>query len=139
MRLFLMQHNMGAHAIPMDDKGRDLLAFLGMIEPQATIDAGAEDLKQVIRKADSQLFCHLFAAWPVIRSSRASCGWTANQALGEGPDATTVVQRMNEILAGQTPRLLPAHPPPPRPRPKPRSKRPKPQQEGRCRFCQGRG
>jgi endonuclease-3 len=107
MRLFLMQHNMGAHAIPMDDKGRDLLAFLGMIEPQATIDAGAEDLKQVIRKADSQLFCHLIRCVACDPKFKGKLRLTANQALGEGPDATTVVQRMNEVLAGQTPKTPP--------------------------------
>jgi endonuclease III len=107
MRLFLMQHNMGAHAIPMDDKGRDLLAFLGMIEPQATIDDGAEDLKHVIRKADSQVFCHLIRCVACDVKFKGKLRLTANQALGEGPDANTVVQRLNEVLAGQTPKTPP--------------------------------
>ena len=102
-----MQHNMGAHAIPLDDRSRDLLAFLGMIEPQATIDAGAEDLKQVIRKADSPTFCHLIRSVATDAKYKGKLRLTPNQALGEGPDATTVVQRMNEIFAGHTPKTPP--------------------------------
>lgn len=107
MKLFLMQHNMGAHAIPIDDKGRDLLAYLGMIEPQATIEAGAEDLKHVIRKADSQLFCHLIRCVASDPKFKGKLRLTPNQAMGEGPDATTVVQRMTDILAGNTPKTPP--------------------------------
>lgn len=107
MKLFLMQHNMGAHAVPLDDKTRDLLAFLGMIEPLATIEAGAEDLKHIIRKADAPLFCYLIHCVANDVKYKGKLRLTPNQALGEGPDANTVVQRMNEIFAGQIPKTPP--------------------------------
>lgn len=107
MRLYLIQNSLGTHAIPLDDKSRDLLAYLGVIEPQATIDAAAEDLKPIVRKADSHLFCHLVRCMACDHQFKGKLRLTANQALGEGPDANTVVQRLAEIFGGHAPKTPP--------------------------------
>ncbi len=107
MRLYLIQNSLGTHAIPLDDKSRDLLAFLGVIEPQATIDAAAEDLKPIVRKADSHLFCHLVRCMACDHHFKGKLRLTANQALGEGPDANTVVQRLTEVFGGHAPKTPP--------------------------------
>ena len=85
----------------------DLLAFLGVIEPQATIDAAAEDLKQIVRKADSHLFCHLVRCMACDPQFKGKLRLTSNQALGEGPDGNTVVQRLTEVFGGHTPKTPP--------------------------------
>ncbi len=107
MKLFLIQNSLGTHAIPLDDKSRDLLAFLGVIEPQATIDAAAEDLKAIVRKADSHLFCHLVRCMACDPHFKGKLRLTPNQALGEGPDANTAVQRLTEVFGGHTPKTPP--------------------------------
>jgi endonuclease III len=107
MKLFLLQNSLGAHTVPLDDKGRDLLAFLGVIEPQATIEAAAEDLKAVVRKADSHLFCHLVRCMACDPQFKGKLRLTSNQALGEGPDANTAVQRLTEVFGGHTPKTPP--------------------------------
>jgi len=107
MKLFLVQNSLGSHVIPLDDKSRDLLAFLGVIEPQATIDAAAEDLKHIVRKADAHLFCHLVRCMACDAHFKGKLRLTPNQALGEGPDGNTVVQRLTEVFGGHTPKTPP--------------------------------
>ena len=107
MKLYLIQHSLGTHAIPLDDKARDLLAFLGVIEPQATIDEAAEDLKPIVRKADAALFCHLVRCMVCDPQFKGKLRLTANQALGEGPDASTAEQRLSEVFGGHTPKTPP--------------------------------
>jgi len=107
MKLFLVQNCLGSHVVPIDDKSRDLLAFLGVIEPQATIDAAAEDLKHVVRKADTSLFCHLVRCMASDPKFKGKLRLTPNQALGEGPDGNTVLQRLAEVLGGHTPKTPP--------------------------------
>ncbi len=107
MKLFLIQHSLGTHAIPLDDKSRDLLAFLGVIEPQATIDEAAEDLKPIVRKADTALFCHLVRCMVCDPQFKGKLRLTTNQALGEGPDASTAEQRLAEVFGGHTPKTPP--------------------------------
>lgn len=107
MKLFLIQNCLGAHAVPIDDKSRDLLAFLGVIEPQASIDDAAEDLKHIVRKADTSQFCHLVRDLACDPKFKGKLRLTPNQALGEGPDANTVLQRLNDILSGNMPKTPP--------------------------------
>ncbi len=107
MKLYLIQNSLGTHAIPLDDKSRDLLAFLGVIEPQATIDAAAEDLKPIVRKADAHLFCHLVRCMACDHHFKGKLRLTANQSLGEGPDGNTVVQRLTEVFGGHAPKTPP--------------------------------
>ena len=107
MKLYLINNSLGSHVIPLDDKSRDLLAFLGIIEPQATIDAASEDLKPIVRKADSHLFCHLVRCMACDPHFKGKLRLTSNQALGEGPDGTTAVQRLAEVFGGHTPKTPP--------------------------------
>lgn len=107
MKLYLIQNSLGTHAIPLDEKSRDLLAYLGVIEPQATIEAAAEDLKPIVRKADSHLFLHLVRCMACDHHFKGKLRLTANQALGEGPDANTAVQRLSEIFGGHAPKTPP--------------------------------
>ena len=107
MKLFLVQNSLGSHVIPLDDKSRDLLAFLGVIEPQATIDAAAEDLKHIVRKADAHLFCHLVRCMACDPKFKGKLRLTPNQSLGEGPDGNTVLQRLAEVFGGHTPKTPP--------------------------------
>ena len=107
MKLYLIQHSLGTHAIPLDAKSRDLLAFLAVIEPQATIDEAAEDLKPILRKADTPLFCHLVRCMACDPNYKGKLRLTANQSLGEGPDGSTAEQRLAEVFGGQTPKTPP--------------------------------
>lgn len=107
MKLFLLQNSLGSHVIALDDKSRDLLAFLGVVEPLSTIDSAADDLKHIVRKADAALFCHLVRGMASDSQYKGKLRLTPNQAQGEGPDATTAVQRLTEIFNGHTPKTPP--------------------------------
>ncbi len=108
MKHYLYQHALGSHSIALDDKSRDALAFLGVVEPGATIDEASEDLKHIVRKADSSLFCHLVRCLSCDPQFKGKLKLTAGQSLGEGPDPTTAVQRLNEVLSGHTPKAPPS-------------------------------
>lgn len=103
MKLFLQQHSLGAHAVPLDDRSRDVLAWLGLIEPAATIDAAAEDIKHVIRKADTDAFLHLlrqFATDPIYK------GKFRLSASAE-PDPMTAAERLAAFFASPSSKAAP--------------------------------
>ncbi len=103
MKLFLQQHSLGAHAVPIDDRSRDVLAWLGLIEPAATIDAAAEDLKHIIRKADTDAFLHIlrqFATDPMYK------GKFRLSASAE-PDPTTAAERLTAFFASPSSKVVP--------------------------------
>lgn len=59
VRHFAMQSGLGMHVLPIDQRIRNLLVWLGLVEPTASLDAAAESLRSFVRKADAAAFCHL--------------------------------------------------------------------------------
>lgn len=121
MNLCLHHYSLGAHAIPLDDRGRDVLAWLGLIEPAAKVDAAAEDLKHVVRKAETEQFCHLLRQ---LATDPAYKGKFKLSAASE-PDPLTAVERLNGLFAGIAPKVskvVKTKKPEPAPEPKRTSK-----------------
>lgn len=96
MKLCLHHYSLGAHAIPLDDRSREVLAWLGLVEPAMGVEEAAEDLKHVIRKADTDQFCH------VIRQIATDPAYKGKfkVAAGTEPDPLTAVERLGNLLAG---------------------------------------
>jgi len=67
---------LGGHAVPADERMRDLLAGEEIVEPGATVDAVTSWLERQVRSADAGPTAMLLQAWsdsqPVKRSPRAA-------------------------------------------------------------------
>jgi endonuclease-3 len=59
IRGWSLQHSLGSHVLPLDDRMHGVLAWLGFAEPQADPEQTSESLRPYVRKADAPLFCHL--------------------------------------------------------------------------------
>lgn len=59
VRSYVMQHCLGSHALPIDDRMHAALIWLGLAEPGEAAEQAAEHLRSFVRKADAPLFCHL--------------------------------------------------------------------------------
>jgi endonuclease-3 len=59
VRSYVMQHCLGSHVLPIDDKMHAVLAWLGLTEREQLPELTSEQLRSHIRKADAPLFCHL--------------------------------------------------------------------------------
>lgn len=59
VRAYVMQHCLGSHTLPIDDRMHAALVWMGLGEPGETAEQTAEHLRSFVRKADAPLFCHL--------------------------------------------------------------------------------
>jgi endonuclease III len=59
VRSYVMQHCLGSHVLPIDDRMHAALVWLGLSEPGETAEQAGEHLRSFVRKADAPLFCHL--------------------------------------------------------------------------------
>lgn len=59
VRHFAMQSGLGMHVLPIDQRIRNLMVWLGLVEPGSTLDAASDALRSFVRKADAAVFCHL--------------------------------------------------------------------------------
>lgn len=57
-RNFTLQTALGVHVVPIDGRMRDALAWLGMADPEADLDANSDALRSAVRKADAVSFCN---------------------------------------------------------------------------------
>jgi endonuclease III len=94
MKSFLHQHALGSHSVPIDERSREVLAWLGLIEAGATIDAASEDLRHVIRKADTDAFCFALRGLATDTVYKGRFRVSANSE----PDATTAAERLTQLI-----------------------------------------
>lgn len=94
---YFLQHCLDAHVVPVDDSSRDVLVWLGLIEPGATTAAASEEIKSAVRKPDAPLFCHLVRC---VAADRKYVGTfkLPQSALDAGIDAATAPERLKEHL-----------------------------------------
>lgn len=58
IRNYTLQSAVGAHVLPIDDSMRALIVWLGLADPNQSVEEIGEALKSSVRKADAALFCH---------------------------------------------------------------------------------
>lgn len=98
MRMYVLQHCLGAHVLPLDASSLSLLKWLGLVEPEATAESAAEELKTSVRKSDAGLLCHLlreFACDPAF----AHRLHLSAQDRKTGVDPHEAVERLTALLA----------------------------------------
>lgn len=59
VRSYTLQHSLGSHLLPLDDRMFHSLQWLGLIELDSTMEQGTDGLKSAIRKAEAPQFCDL--------------------------------------------------------------------------------
>ncbi|MBS0264956.1 MAG: hypothetical protein JSS02_23690 [Planctomycetes bacterium] len=95
VRAYVMQHCLGSHVLPIDDKMHAALAWLGLAERDQTPEQTSEHLRSHVRKADAPLFCHLLGC--VANDSKRSRAFASGG--GKGEDAGhDPVDRLEQLL-----------------------------------------
>lgn len=59
----LMQSSFQAHAVPLDERLRDLLADEGVVESEMSVDDAASWLSRQVKSEECTATCHLLRAW----------------------------------------------------------------------------
>ncbi|MGE0377612.1 MAG: hypothetical protein AB7Q45_19555, partial [Planctomycetaceae bacterium] len=98
VRLYTLQHSLGAHVIPMDDTLCRVLAWVGMIEPDTPPDVAAEELKSSVRKSDVPLLCHLLRQLGTDPDFKASFKITKAMLTNGSVDPADTTERLQELL-----------------------------------------
>jgi hypothetical protein len=94
-RAYTQQISLDSHVLPLDEKQAQALKYLGVAEPNATVDHISESLRPLVRKADAQLFCHL------LRCVSTDPEFVPTFAeLPEADDTRNAIQRLQEVLTG---------------------------------------
>jgi endonuclease-3 len=99
VRAYVLQNCLGAHVVPVDELSREVLVWLGLVPPEANVEAAAEEMKSALRKSDTALFCHLIRS--VAGDSKYAGTFTmsaAAVAAGAG-DPATAPKRLADHLA----------------------------------------
>jgi endonuclease III len=101
MRLYALQHCLGSHVVPVDDRTLAVLVWLGLVADDATPESAAEEMKSGLKKQDTPLFVHLLRA--VATDPKYAGTFTLTKpgksAKDEGFDPTTAPERLKQHLA----------------------------------------
>jgi len=98
MRLFTLQHALGSHLLPVDDRMSNALIWLGLAAPKTSTEDVSNILKSSVRKVDSPLFCHLVRCL-VTDPKYSKFFETINKhAPAEGWDLESGVERLDRLF-----------------------------------------
>lgn len=133
MRTFVVQHCLGGHLLPLDEPSLEALQWFGLVEPDTSLEAAAEDLKTSVRKADAVLLCNLLREL-ANDPKFDGCFRLSTAEKKAGVDPHEAVERLNSLIASGGKKKPAAKPAPKaavtkthkKPAAKPDSKRPRP-------------
>ena len=94
-RSYTQQNSLDTHVIPIDEKQAQVLKYLGVAEPNASVDQISESLRPFVRKADAQLFSHLLRSV----ATDPDFGPVFADPPDEG-DERSPIARLQEVLSG---------------------------------------
>ncbi len=97
VRGYVMQHCLGSHVLPIDDRMYAALVWLGLAKPDETPEQAGEHLRSFVRKADGPQFCHLLGCLANDpKRARAFAGSIAKlaESAGDGDG----VERLEQLL-----------------------------------------
>src|SRR5579872_6092715 len=97
VRAYVMQHCLGSHVLPIDDRMRAALVWLGLAERDETAEQAGEHLRSFVRKADARLFCHLLSC--LANDSRRARAFAApaGKHVDTAADANAIA-RLEQLL-----------------------------------------
>jgi hypothetical protein len=92
-----MQHCLGSHVLPFDDRMHAVLIWLGLAERDEGPDQAGEHLRSFVRKAEAPLFCHLLGCLGNDpKRSRAFAGGSGKPV--ESPADGEALHRLEQLL-----------------------------------------
>ncbi len=95
VRAYVMQHCLGSHVLPVDDRMHAALVWLGLAGREESPEQAGEHLRSFVRKADAPLFCHLLGCLandPKRSRAFASAAGKLTESQGDGEAATRLEQ-----------------------------------------------
>jgi endonuclease-3 len=98
VRNFTLQAALGAHVVPLDERMRNAVVWLGLVSPTASEAEAAEELKSVLRKNDAPLFCRLLRCLATDPEFVKTFENAMRKPPEEGFDPATAVDRLDELL-----------------------------------------
>jgi endonuclease-3 len=96
VRSYVLQHCLGSHVLPIDDKMHAVLVWLGLAERDQTPEQTGEHLRSHVRKADAPLFCHLLGC--LANDPKKSRAFTVGTGKADGAGDIDAVQRLEQLL-----------------------------------------
>lgn len=97
VRAYVMQHCLGSHILPIDDRMFAVLVWLGLAGREETPEQAGEHLRSFVRKADAPQFCHLLGCLANdpkrMRAFAAPAGKHA-----ESPADANAIARLEQLL-----------------------------------------
>ncbi len=97
VRAYVMQHCLGSHVLPVDDRMHAVLVWLALAEKGQGPDLAGEHLRSFVRKADAPLFCHLLGC--LANDPKRSRAFVGNSGKSvEFPAEQDAVHRLEQLL-----------------------------------------
>src|SRR5258708_2541856 len=96
VRSYVMQHCLGSHVLPIDDRMHAALVWLGLAERDQTPEQTSEHLRSLVRKADAPQFCHLLGC--LANDPKRSRAFTASGGKSDGLRDGDAIQRLEQLL-----------------------------------------
>lgn len=105
MRQYALQQCLGAHIIPIDERMKRALVWLGLAEAEQTPEQISEDLKQAIKKSDGPLVAHLLKCLSVDPEF-VDIFADGPEESDEGLDPFAAPQRLSALVSGKIKRAM---------------------------------
>ncbi|MEX1229301.1 MAG: hypothetical protein WEB58_03620 [Planctomycetaceae bacterium] len=98
VKLFVMQHCLGSHVIPLDRQMTGALIWLGLLEPNTGPEAGSENIKSCIRKNEAADFCHYLRCLSTDEKLKDHFLRAASNSSGEAPPLHDGLNRLAKLI-----------------------------------------
>lgn len=96
VRSYVMQHCLGSHVLPIDDRMHAALVWLGLADQNETPEQAGEHLRSLVRKADAPLFCHLIGC--LANDPRKSRAFASGAGKSDGQRDGDAIGRLEQLL-----------------------------------------
>lgn len=96
IQLYTLQKSLGAHTVPVDDRLRDAVIWLGLAPPKASTAEAAEALKSAVMKADTATFCEYGRC--LALDERLTTTFAKTKPPEEGFDLDDMLSRTEDLL-----------------------------------------
>ncbi|MDA0833090.1 MAG: hypothetical protein O2955_15385 [Planctomycetota bacterium] len=99
VKLYVMQHCLNSHVIPLDLQMTGALIWLGLLEPNTDPEAGAENIKSCIRKNDASDFCHFLRCLSTDEKLKDHFLKAGSSANFDQPSLQDGITRLTKLIA----------------------------------------
>lgn len=98
IRDYTLQTALDAHLVPLDDRMRNAVIWLGLVEPEMSPGDASDSLKAALRKADAPKFCHLLRCLATDAAFIKTFENAHEKPPEEGFDGEDAVSRLEALI-----------------------------------------